>query len=158
MSQAEQHLAELNVARVRYALDDPRMSDFVDNLDRVNGVAERSEGFIWRLKDDSGNATSIKAVDDPLVIANLSVWASVESLERYVWQTIHKRFYGRKHEWFEKAQGPYFVMWWVASGHRPSIQEAVARLEHLRAHGPTGYAFGWESIATAKLWREARCA
>jgi hypothetical protein len=33
------------------------------------------------------------------------------------------------------------VLWWVRKGHRPAIQEAVARLELLRAHGPAPDAF-----------------
>src|SRR5262249_9461757 len=98
----DRHLAELNIGRVRYPLGDPRMAGFVDNLDRVNGIADRSEGFVWRLKDESGNNTNLRAFDDPLIIANVSVWESPEALERYVWQTVHKRFYGHRHEWFEK--------------------------------------------------------
>ena len=152
------HLAELNIGRIRYPLDDPRMADFANNLALVNGLADRSEGFVWRLKDDSGNATSIRAFDDPLVIVNVSLWDNAEALERYVWQTVHKRFYGRRHEWFDKFEGPYFVMWWVPAGHRPNIQEAIGRLEHLKANGPSAHAFGWESLASAQLWKTARCA
>jgi hypothetical protein len=152
------HLAELNIGRVRYPLDDPRMADFVDNLALVNGLAERSEGSVWRLKDASGNATSIHAFDDPRVILNISVWASVEALERYVWQTVHKRFYGRRHEWFDKMDGAHFVMWWVPVGHKPTVQEAVERLQSLQRNGPSDFAFGWESVPSAQLWKTGRCA
>ena len=154
---ANQHLAELNIGRIRHPLDDPRMSDFVNNLDLVNGLAERSQGFVWRLKDENGSATSIRAFDDPLIIVNVSLWENAESLERYVWQTVHKRFYGRRHEWFDKFEGAYFVMWWVPAGHRPSIQDAIGRLDHLKHHGPTDQAFGWESLPSAQLWKSARC-
>src|SRR4051794_30200188 len=92
---ARLHLAELNVARLKYPLDDPRIAEFADNLDLVNGIAERSPGFVWRLKDESGNATDIRGFDDPLVIVNMSVWRNAESLERFVWNTLHKRFYIR---------------------------------------------------------------
>src|SRR5437762_3190760 len=158
MSELQQHLAELNIGHLRHDLSDPRMADFVDNLERVNGIAERSEGFVWRLKDETGTATNIKAFDDPRIIVNMSVWENIEALERYVWQTVHKRFYGRRHEWFDKPVGAYLVMWWVAAGHRPTVTEAVARLDHLKSHGPTDYAFGWESIPAAQLWKTARCA
>ena len=158
MADLTRQLAQLNIGRLRYPLDDPRMADFVDNLDRVNGIADRSEGFVWRLKDDSGNATSIRAFDDAQIIVNVSVWESVEALERYVWQTVHKRFYGRRHEWFEQFEGPYFVMWWVPNGHRPTVAEALARLDHLKVKGPSDHAFGWESLPAAQLWRTARCA
>jgi hypothetical protein len=153
-----QYLAELNIGRIRYPLDDPRMTDFANNLALVNGLAERAAGFVWRLKDAGGTATNIRVLDDPKVIVNLSVWENVESLERYVWQTVHKRFYGRRYEWFEKFEDPYFVMWWVPAGHEPSVQEAISRLEHLKANGPSERAFGWESLPSAQLWKSARCA
>jgi len=54
-------LAQLNIAKAKYPLDAPEIKEFVDNLDVVNAMAESSEGFIWRLKDESGDATSIQA-------------------------------------------------------------------------------------------------
>jgi hypothetical protein len=158
MADLTQHLAELNIGRLLHPLDDPRMADFADNLDRVNGIADRSEGFVWRLKGDSGNATGIQAFDDPRIIINISLWESVAALERYVWQTVHKRFYGRRHEWFDRFEGPYFVMWWVPNGHRPTVAEALARLDHLKLQGPSDFAFGWESLPAAQMWKTARCA
>ena len=94
----------------------------------------------------------------PMMAVNLSVWENVESLERFVWQTVHKRFYGRRGEWFERMEERYFVMWWVPAGHRPTVAEAIERLEHMRAHGETDHAFGWQSLPSAKLWQTARCA
>jgi hypothetical protein len=154
---AAHHLAQLNIGRIRYEIDDPRMANFANNLAMVNGLAERTPGFVWRYIDESGNSTSTRPYSDPRIAINLSVWENVEALERFVYQTIHKRFYGHRAEWFEHFEGPYFVMWWVAVGHRPSVEEAVARLEHLRKHGPSDHAFGWQ-IANAQLWKTARCA
>jgi hypothetical protein len=158
MSQPAQHLAQLNIGRLRYELDDPRLADFIDNLARVNAIAERSEGFVWRLQDETGNATNIRPFADPRMAVNMSVWEGVETLEKYVWQTVHTRFYGRRTEWFEHLDRPYLVMWWVPAGHRPTIEEALGRLEHLRVHGPSEHAFGWDGIAGAQLWKTARCA
>ncbi|HYW59431.1 MAG TPA: DUF3291 domain-containing protein [Xanthobacteraceae bacterium] len=152
------HLAQLNIGRIRHETDDPRMADFMNNLERVNAIAERSPGFVWRYKDDSGNATSTRPFADPRMLVNMSVWESVEALEKFAWQTVHTRFYARKHEWFEKLDGAYFVLWHVPVGHRPSVQEAIERLEHLKAHGPSEHAFGWQDVASAKLWKSARCA
>ena len=45
-----QHLAQLNIGRFRHATDHLRMADFMYNLDLVNAIAERSQGFVWRLK------------------------------------------------------------------------------------------------------------
>jgi hypothetical protein len=152
------HLAQLNIGRFRYRTDDPRMADFMNALDLVNGLAERSPGFVWRLKDDSGNATNFRPFPDPNMAVNLSVWESVETLERFVWQTVHKRFYGRRQDWFDKLDGPHSVMWWVPTGHRPDLAEAKQRLETLAASGPSDFAFGWDGIASAQLWKTARCA
>jgi hypothetical protein len=151
------HIAELNVARLRYGLEDPRISDFVNNLNRVNAAAERSEGFVWRLKDEAGSSVSMVREADPMVIPNLSVWTDVGALERFVFKTVHKRFYDRRAEWFSLMERMHFVMWPVAVGHEPGIEEAWQRLDYLNANGPSDHAFGWEHVAGANLWRSARC-
>jgi hypothetical protein len=148
------HLAQLNIGRLRHEVGDPRMADFIDNLAFVNGLAERSPGFVWRYQDDSGSAIDTRPFDGD----HMSVWEGVEALERFVWQTVHKRFYGRREAWFEKMDERYFVMWWVPAGHRPTVQEAIERLEHFKLHGPTDHAFGWESLPNVKLWMSQRCA
>src|SRR5262249_12057082 len=109
MSDALRHIAQLNIGRLRHETDDPRMADFMNNLARINALAERSPGFVWRYTDATGNATDTRPYDgDPRMAINMSVWESVEALEKFVWQTVHTRFYGRKHEWFEKLDGAYF--------------------------------------------------
>lgn len=150
------HLAQFNIARIRYPLDDPRMVEFVDNVDRVNKLAEQIDGFVWRLQDESGNAMNMTVYGDPRILPNLAVWENVEALERFVWQTVHRRFYGRRREWFEPIETT-LVLWWIPAGHRPDLAEGVARLDHLKVHGVSGYAFGWESIPAAHLWKTARC-
>jgi Domain of unknown function (DUF3291) len=151
-----QHLAQFNIARIRYPLDDPRMKEFVDNVERVNGLAETIEGFVWRLQDASGHAMNMRVYEDPRILPNLTVWENVEALERFVWQTLHKRFYGRREEWFERIETP-LVMWFVPQSYRPAIAEGVERLEYLKAHGPSDYAFGWDRIPAAHLWKTAHC-
>jgi len=152
-----QYIAELNVARLRYDINDPRIADFVNNLDRINAAAERSPGFVWRLKDDTGNATAFAGDGDPMVIPNLSVWESVEALETFVFKTVHKRIYERRAEWFEVMDKMHFVMWPVEAGQHPSLEEAWRRLNHLNAHGSSDHAFGWDHVPSANLWRSARC-
>ncbi len=153
----ETHLAELNVARLRYDINDPRIADFVNNLNRVNAAAERSNGFVWRLKDEAGNAVSMTRESDPLVIPNLSVWTDVGSLENFVFKTVHKRIYDRRAEWFEVMERMHFVMWPVAAGNVPTLEEAWQKLDYLNEHGSTDLAFGWEHVKDANLWRSARC-
>jgi hypothetical protein len=151
------HVAQLNIGRFRYPTDDPRMAPFMNNLDRINALAERSEGFVWRLKDESNNATAIRAANDPTTAVNLSVWESVEALERFVWATVHKQFYNRKGEWFEKLSTPHFVMWPIPAGHIPDLAEAMERLEHLASRGDSDFAFGWSHLADIKLWMSRKC-
>ena len=149
------HLAQFNIARIKYPLDDPRMADFVGNVARVNGLADGIEGFVWRLADASGNAMGMQVYDDPRVLPNLTVWENVEALERFVWKTVHSRFYGRRAEWFEPIETP-LVLWHIEAGHRPAMSGGVERLEHLKEHGPSDYAFGWSDLAAAQHWKAAR--
>jgi hypothetical protein len=153
------HVAELNIGRLLHPIDDPRMADFVGNLGRINAMAERMPGFVWRLTGDGSNdgALDLRPFPDPNMAVNMSVWKSIEELEVFVWKTVHQRFYNRKAEWFEKLQGHYFVMWFVDEGHIPSLDEARERLEHLGAHGNTDHAFGWEHLEHIKLWQSQRC-
>ena len=138
-------LAQLNVAKARYPLDHPNIKDFVDNLDKVNAIAESSEGFVWRLKEESGNATGIQVFDDPDVIVNMSVWRDIASLKNFMFQTLHRDFMARKKEWFEQLSQQSYVLWWIADDHLPTLDEAVARLEHLRKEGETAYAFSFKT-------------
>jgi len=154
---AQTHVAQLNIGRFRHPTDDPRVAGFMDNLDRVNAIAERSEGFVWRLKDESNNATAIRPFPDPMLAVNLSVWESVEALEKFVWNTVHSRIYNAKATWFEKLATPHLVMWFVPAGHVPSLEEAKARLEHLGQFGDSDQAFGWSHLPHIKLWMSKKC-
>ena len=152
------HLAELNVGRLIAPQDDPRVIDFMDNLDRINGLAKRMPGFQWMMEGESGAGNTDSAIDgDPLYIPNLSVWENVETLEKFVWGTIHKQFYERRAEWFEVLGSMHFVMWWVPVGHKPNLDEALGRLDHLRANGDSDEAFGWSHLKQAQMWRSHGC-
>lgn len=133
-------LAQLNVAVMKTPLDSPEMADFVGNLDRINALAEQSPGFVWRLQSAEGNATDFRPLGEN-VLVNLSVWSDVASLSRYVYRTAHVEIMRRRREWFERMSAAYLVLWWVPAGHRPTEHEAIARLERLRAEGPSPDAF-----------------
>ena len=153
------HLAEVNIGRVLGGPDEPRMADFFDNLARINALAERMPGFVWRLKDETGDsAMALHWPGDPTMNVNMSVWESAEALGRFVFQTAHRNIYARKHDFFEMQDRPMFVLWWVERGHIPTLEEAKARLDHYRAQGPSDYAFGWADLQEAKAWIERRCA
>jgi hypothetical protein len=139
------HLAQLNVGRLRAPMNDPSIDDFRENLDPFNAPAEGSPGFVWRLQDESGNATGIKPYGDDLEIVNLTVWESVEALADFTYRTGHLEFLRRRREFFEAATQPILCLWWIPEGTIPSVEDAVARLDHLRAHGPTPTAFTFSS-------------
>lgn len=139
-------LAQLNIALAKYPMDAPEISDFVDNLDTVNAIADSNAGFVWRLKDDTGSATSIQAFDDPNMIVNLSVWRDIDSLKDFMFRTHHKDFMRRKNEWFHKLTDASYVLWWIEDNHIPTIEEAISKLEHLRLHGETHQAFSFKKI------------
>ena len=137
------HLAQLNLARMLAPLDSPELADFVAALATVNAAADAAPGFVWRLADESGTAaTSIRLFDDELLIVNMSVWTSPEALTAFVFRQLgHAGVLRRRREWFEPGGTPMTVLWWVEEGHRPDLAEATERLDHLRAYGPTGFAF-----------------
>jgi hypothetical protein len=149
------HLAELNVARLRAPLDDPAMAEFADNLDRINALAEASPGFVWRLQTDAGNATDIHAFADPTILLNLSVWESLDDLRAYVYRSDHTGFLQRRRQWFEPVEGPATVLWWVAAGTVPSVEDALARRELVLRDGPTAEAFTFRTIVPPPLEQTA---
>lgn len=152
------HLAQLNIARQRFDIEDPRMRGFVANLDRVNAIAERSPGFVWRLVGEGNNATDISHPDAVDAIINMSVWENAEALEHFVWNTVHKQIYSLKHRWFDPMAEAHFVMWYVPEGHEPTLDEAFARLDQLRRNGTSDQAFGWDGLPHLKRWMEEHCA
>jgi hypothetical protein len=153
-----EHLAQVNIGKFRGGREDPHMADFFANLDRINTMAERMPGFVWRLKDESNNATAIHWPGDPTMNVNMSVWVSAEALEKFVFQTAHTRIYARKHEFFEMPATPTVAMWWIPAGCIPTVLEAKEHLDHLIEHGPSDFAFGWADLPSAKLWQAKRCA
>ncbi|WP_084397854.1 DUF3291 domain-containing protein [Henriciella aquimarina] len=154
------HLAELNVGRLIAPPGDPRVKDFMDNLDLINGLGKRMPGFVWMMEGSgepgTGN-TETKIGGDPQLVSNLTVWKDVKSLERFVWGTIHKRFYERRADWFEVLGEMHFVMWWVPEGHQPTLEDALARLEMRRQHGDSEEAFGWDWLKDAEMHISHAC-
>ena len=133
-------IAQVNIGKILYDVDDERMSGFMDALDEINALAEASEGFVWRMMDDHGNATSILIYDDPRLLINLSVWESPELLFDYVYKSKHLDFVRRRKEWF-KPIFPHFCMWWIKRGEEPDPYEAKRRLEMVAKGGDSAEAF-----------------
>ena len=155
------HLAEFNIAKLVAPQDDPRVAEFMNNIERINTLGKQMPGFVWIMENSgepgAGN-TGARVNNDPLVVSNLTVWEDVESLERFVWGTVHRKFYERRAEWFEVLGAHHFVMWWVEAGHQPSLEEALSRLELRRQNGDSEDAFGWEWLREASLYKSHQCA
>jgi hypothetical protein len=135
------HLAQANVARQRAPLSSPEMGEFVVALDPVNRIAERAQGFVWRLRSaESHGATTLWEGSSPILV-NLSVWESYEALHAFIYRSPHGAYLRRRARWFTPMQSPTTVLWWVEAGERPGVEEALRRLRHLRAHGPSPQAF-----------------
>ena len=135
-------LAQLNVGRLVAAEDSPVVAEFIEALDEINALAEAWPGFVWRFQTDDGNAIAERPFpDDALMLVNFSTWESLEALADYVFRSRHADFLRRRREWFQHLEETVTVLWWVPVGHRPTSAEAVARLDHLRRHGPTSHAF-----------------
>lgn len=145
-------LAQVNLAYMRAPQDDPLMADFVAQLDTINALAERSPGFVWRYIADTRIASD-REFADPNVLFNMSVWDSVEALHRFSYRTDHAKVFAARAHWFEQwkdqvrqvkelGEGtPGVCLWWIAAGHRPTPDEAKARLRLLGARGPGPDAF-----------------
>ena len=141
------HLAQINIARLLKPIDHPQIADFVNNLDEINLLAEKSDGFVWRLKDDeSNNATSLNPFNDPMLIVNMSVWEDVESLKKYVYQSDHVKVFTRRKEWFEKPTKAHMALWWVEKGKVPTATEGKERLEYLQNNGSSPVTFSFSKI------------
>jgi hypothetical protein len=149
-------LAQLNVGRLRAPIDAPATAAFVAALDPVNALADAAPGFLWRLQTEDGNATAVRVDDDPLNIVNLSVWESIDALTHFVYRSAHTDVMRRRSEWFHRSPDAYLVLWWVTSGNRPTVEEAIDRLERLRRDGPTQDAFTFRTLFPAPNMSSSR--
>ncbi|GAA4299625.1 DUF3291 domain-containing protein [Aestuariibaculum suncheonense] len=141
------HLAQVNIAKGLAPLGDLVMQDFINNVDRINAVADNSHGFVWRFKDeDKDEALSIFKEENLLV--NISVWENLEALFNYIYNSNHIEVFKRKKEWFNKVQMKHMAFWYVPVGYKPTLEDAKIRLDYLNSHGETPYAFTFKSKFT----------
>jgi hypothetical protein len=128
---------------MRGPLDSPIMAGFVARLAAINALADASPGFVWRLQATEGDATAIRAFDDAAILLNMSVWASLDALQTFVYNGAHAEAMRLRREWFEHPDDVYQALWWVPAGHVPTVEEAVERLDRIRRIGPTEFAFSF---------------
>ena len=142
-------LAQINVARMVAPLTDLVMADFVASLAPINALADASPGFVWRFQTAQGDATAVRPYEDDRIIVNFSVWEDLKSLRDFVYQGAHAGVMKRRREWFDRLTDAYVALWWVPAGHRPTVAEALSRLERLKRCGPSPEAFTFRELYPA---------
>lgn len=146
MKEKTWHLAQVNVAKIiGENIEDPVMAKFVAQLDEINRLAEGSPGFVWRLKDDSNNATNLNPYQDNRIIVNMSVWQTLDDLISYVYRGRHAEVMRQRRDWFVNFGKPYTALWYVPAGSFPTVEEAKERLQSLQDVGATEFAFDFKT-------------
>ena len=145
------HVAQANIAWLRYPIDDPRIAEFREGLTLVNEAADDDPGLVWRLQTDEGDSTAIRVLDDPSVLFNLSVWRSLEALYRFTYAGRHLDYFRDRARWFRKPRRkPVVVLWWVHPGALPTVEEALLRFEEVWGYGPGPAAFTFQECYSAE--------
>ncbi len=143
------HLAQVNIAKKLASLDDHIMQDFINNVDKMNTIADSSEGFIWRMKDEDKDLSAQVFQDDSLVI-NISTWENLDTLFSYTYKSGHIEVFKRKKEWFSKMKMLHMAFWYIPEGYEPSFQDAKSRLDYLNTHGDSPFAFTFKNKFTVE--------
>ena len=144
------NLAQINIARMLAPLDSPVMKDFADSVDRINQLAEISNGFVWRFIEDDISDSAVQVFHDDYIVVNMSVWKSIEALFDCTYTSEHKNIFKRRKEWFSKMKKMHMACWYIPEGKYPTPLEGKERLEYLDKFGETPYAFTLKSNFTAK--------
>ena len=134
----------MNWGRLRFCLDDKRMREFAESLNKVYSLAEKHPGFIWRIPDNQSKSQLSDLGFDKLISSTVSVWKDTDSLKDYTYNSMHGLYLKKKNKWFKKVDGPQLVMWNVADNYQPTFKESFHRLEYLKDNGSSDYAYGWE--------------
>ncbi len=145
------HLAQFNIARARWPLEDPRMKVFNDNVERMHAIADRTPGFLWRMGGDAAKET---IWGDAQMTWTLSLWESPEALAHFAFRTAHRQFFQRRAEWFPVLDHAWFLLWWIEPGRKPTLDEATAKKELLDREGPSEAVFGWERFPELREIRD----
>ncbi len=145
MRSGDWHLAQINIGRLVAPRGDPRGQPFFDALDRINALADATPGFVWRLQDDSGNATGISYAPDPLLAVNLSVWTDADALFDFVYRSAHTPVMAKRRDYFQKFDGVYQALWWIPAGTVPTVNDGLSRLWLLERFGGCPQAFTFKA-------------
>ena len=149
------NIAQVNIARMNApTIDHPVMEEFVAQLDNINKLAESSKGFVWRLKEEAGNATKIQYNNDSRIIVNMSVWESIDDLSFFTYKTLHRDLLAQRNKWFEKMSNHFQALWYVPRFTFPSIEDARFRLDYMEKNGPSPMAFTFARRFTPEAYMD----
>ena len=132
-------LAQVNVSVQRASLRHRTMAGFVAAYDPVARLAAESPGFVWHLRSDTGH--SVRDEEGRQLVVNVTVWRDYPSLHDFVYRGLHGQVLLRRGDWFLPSEEVSTALWWQPAGQRPTLDQALARLRHLRDHGPSPEAF-----------------
>lgn len=149
-------LAQINIASMKASLDNPIMREFVENTDRINALAERSPGFLWRYKEDEAAKSDLPLTvfKDNSILVNMSVWNSMEDLFKFTYQSDHKEIFKKRKQWFQLLEDSHMACWYIADGQWPLLSEGKKRLEYMDAFGNSPYAFTFKNLYTYQEFTE----
>jgi hypothetical protein len=147
-------IAFFTLGVLKAPVGDPIVQGFVDRVGDVYAVADGSAGFFDRSVRD---VQTWEHSWGPLVVPTcapdgiglnqlamtLSLWRDLESVAAFAYHGIHREALSRRLDWFTSGPWPSYVAWWVDGAHKPDWPEAVERIDHLHAHGPTPTAFSF---------------
>lgn len=140
------HLAQVNIGVAKFGYEDPRFAGFVDNLDRINALADDSPGFVWRYTQEDECEAGRDVIHEESLLFNMSLWESREALMDYVYQSDHVHILRKRAEWFVSQDRPIVALWWQAAGTIPTVPESRHRLEMLAQAGPSEDAFAFRNF------------
>ncbi|HRF93997.1 MAG TPA: DUF3291 domain-containing protein [Aggregatilineales bacterium] len=142
------HLAQINIALPLAPLDSEQLYGFVSRIDEINAIAEKTAGFIWRLKGEADNALALRVFEDDRLIINMSVWENFDALYNYTYYSDHAQVYRQKGGWMEKLAYAHMCLWWQPAGQHPTAHDGRVRLEYFQKNGATPYAFTFKTRFT----------
>lgn len=137
-------IAQMNWGKLKYPINDKRMTEFSNSLNTIYSLAQNHSGFIWRISDEEAEKQLIELGFDELTSSTVSVWDNVDSLKDYTFNSLHGFYVKRSSEWFQKVEGPQLVIWNTSNDYQPTFKESFDRLEYLKNNGATNYAYGWQ--------------
>jgi len=135
-------LAQFSIVQMKFPFSDTKFDDYKLMLREAQKVAEEHPGFIWRYQGEKDNLGYLMPYEkDPYVMGHLSVWRNSETLMDYVYTGTHLQLLKNHRRWFTKINEISHVLWWISSGHRPTIEEARASLYVVNEGGSSPTAF-----------------